>query len=751
MSATKTTKTTRRIDWNPAPRGVVSATAQATMGLVALGGAGDIAHINPVFAGLGAGVGALSHLLVCTHEGKYSPGAVMYRLACWAGVGTWATWALSGPNHWWNPTGLAALAIAATGAAITAPIGRHRKTVPAAGGSTGAPGTALVRSAGPLGLEWEARFKRVCGVKVQVTEIIRWANGAGYDVVGVLPPGPATRDRIAAACEALATDARLPDGCGCEPKPPRPGSHRGEIVIAVSTVNRFGTRGDDNPPKVPYPRDYSPRSILDPIGQGEHRDGTVATVRLREDSKLIVGRKGGGKTNELDVDTLGVARCRDALVWHIDLNGGGMSQFWLAPWLAGQTERSAIDWAASTPEEALFMVVIASAIAKGRKRVYREFKAAANAKLLPVSAGLPEIVLMMDEGAEALSPGNNELITRQVRDKLAEGQRIGRNEAVNYIISSLRPTAGMLHPDLLNQSAIRVATYGLSAADLGHLYDWKRGISMDDLPVKGTAFLGVMPDTPRPKKTWFLEPDQIKEAAIQIAGYRPDLDEASAEIANAQYAFNLGGRKPEVLSNLYATRYERMRAAFTGQRQEEQEEPFSPAPATAGPARSTTATMERPAPLRLISGGRAASAKDWPDPFEAAPAATTTATISAKDWPDPLPGRTLTAAAPAGQLTAPQPANAARPVPALIRRVLEIFDEAGDDRMHSETLAAELGLTPSRLAELLQPVEVRSLRNPIERGGKKARGYAREDFAQAAERIARGELEVPHELAAWTP
>lgn len=752
MSATK--KTPPKVDWSLAPRGAVSGTAQAAIGLVVLGGAGDIAHISPVLAGLGAGVGALSHVVATSVQGKYTPGAILYRLACWTGAGSWLAWALHNPHgahghnlHVFNHQGLAALAVGAVGAGLAAgPVGgqtRKRRALATAGGTAGA---ELVRSAGPLGLEWEARFKRVCNVKVQVTEIIRWANGAGYDVVGVLPPGPATRGRIESACEALATDARLPDGCGCEPKPPRPGSHRGEFVLAVSTVNRFGTRGDEHPPKIPYPADYSPRSILDPIPQGEHRDGTVAGVVLRENSKLIVGRKGGGKTNDLDVDTLGIARCRDALTWHIDLNGGGMSQFWLEPWLNGETDRPVIDWAASTPEEALYMVTLAVAIAKGRKSAYREFKAKANAKLLPVSEQLPEIVILMDEGAEALAPSNNDPITRQVRDRLAEIQRIGRNEAVNVVISSLRPTAGMLHPDLLNQSAIRVGTYGLSAADLGHLYDWAKGISMDDLPVKGTSFLGVMPDVPRPKKSWFLEPNQIKEAAVVVAGYRPDLDEASAEIANAEHSFNLGGIKPKALSNLYAGRYARMRAAFTGQTH--QEEPAT-APTTARPAATTVAA--RPA-FQLLKGGADTSAKNWPDPFERQPQpATTTTVTSAKDWPDPIPGRQLHAAtAPAGMLTAARPAAPAQPVPELVRRALAAFDDANDDRMHSETLARALGIgTAHDMAELLGLLEIKSLPRGFVRGGKERRGYAREDFAQAADRIASGELAVPEKVVAW--
>ena len=738
MSATKK-KTPPKIDWSLAPRGVVSATAQATMGLVAIGGAGDIAHISPVFAGLGAGVGALSHVVAASVQGKYTPGAIVYRLGCWAGAGAWATWAMWGPNHWWNLNGLAALAVGAVGAGIMAPIGRHtRKTTPAGGGAAG---TEVARVIGPVGQAWELRFKRVCRVPVRVLSVAQWANGAGFDLHCLLPPGNVTRAQIAACGDALATDARLPDGCGVEIRPvPGGKGSRGEFVLAVSTVNRLGVADDPEPVKIPCPRDYSPRSILDPIPQGEHRDGSIATVALRERAMLIVAPTGGGKTNQLDDITLGVGRCRDALVWHLDLNGGGMSQFWLNPWLNGETDRPPIDWAAAGPLEALFMTTLAVAIAKSRKSDYREYKARMNAKLLPVSPQLPQIELMVDEGAEVLAPTNRDPITRQVRDNIEELQRIGRNEAVRPIISSLRPTADMIAANIVKQSRIKMALQGIDAADLGLLYGYKRGISIEDLPSPGCAFIGVDNTTPRPMKAWWLEPEQIHEAALAIAGYRPELDAASAAVANAEYAIDLGdGRKPQTLSNLYATRYTRMRAAFTGQHEEE------PATTTqAAPARPAT-TAARPAPLRLLSGG-ADSAKNWPHPLERQPEpATTTTVISARDWPEPIPGRQIHAATtPAGVLTAP-----AQPIPELVRRAIAAYDAAGDDRMHSEVLAAALGLTPHELAELLGLLGIKSLQRAFLRGGKERRGYARADFAAVAERITSGELAVPEKVAAW--
>lgn len=708
-----TKKSRASVDWSLRPRGTVSAAVLGAGGLVALAGVGELAHVSPLWAAVGTGVGALGQVMTSAQR-QHAPGALLYRLGCWAGAGGWLTWTWTGVGDTWSTNSLAALAVGAVGAAVTAPLARTRPR-----GGTSRSGMELVPTDSPdaLSVEWERRFRRVCRVAVQVVEVRPWENGAGYDVYGQLPPGPATRKQISAAAEALATDARLPEGCGVEVQP---GRHRGEFILGVSTVNRLGTE------VLPYPADYSPRSILDPVLLGEHRDSTAAAVHLREDSVLVVGRRGGGKTTLLDVLTLGIGRCRDAINWHIDMNGGGMSQAWLHPWLEGQIQRPPVDWCASTPEEALLMVTVALEIAKHRKSSYRKLKARANSKLLPVSPELPEIIISVDEGAEVLSPTNRDPITRQIRDGLEELQRIGRNEAVNVIISSLRPTQDMIAPAILKQSAVKMALFGLDEADLGHLYSWRQGVSMADLPTRGCAWLGTDSDT-RPMKIWYLEPAQIKDAAVAIAGIRPDLDQASQDIANAEYAIDLGYARPVTMSGIYAGRHERMRQAFAGQ-------------AVDLPTTSTRAPEPEPAPaaaggpsLRVVHGGAGGRAADWPDPLSTRQEAPAPAT-SAAHWPDPLPGHQTTSAT--ATATTPAPAEPdITALPDVLRRALEAFDRAGDDRMHSETLAAELGVAdPWALAELFRPYGIQT-RPKFKRNGVSRRGYWREDIIAAARQL----------------
>lgn len=773
----KTKKSTPGFDWSLVPHGPVSGAVVGSLVLTAAGAVGEAAHVSPVWAVAGAGVGAFGAVLEGANRDA-GPGALLYRLGCWLGAGSWLTLAWAS-DQMLSPNGLAALGVGAVGAAALYPLGRARKPV-----SRRKPGADLVpvtaRSAGPLAAEWEARFKRVCRLTIEVVDVQHWDNNCGYNVIGQLPPGPATISQVAAAADALATDARLPDGCGVEP--PTTGSHRGEFVLPVSTRNVLGQRGDEHPPKVHYPADYSPRSLLDAVRLGVRRDGTVGGPSLREDSMLVTGPKGGGKTNVLDVLTAEIGRCRDALVWHLDLNGGGMSQLWLHPWLEGRTDRPAIDWAAPNPEEALLMVTVMVAIAKDRKSSYRTYKARNNVKLLPISADLPAIELLVDEGAESLSPRETDPVKVQVREGLEELLRIGRNEAAVPHFSALRPVSTCISPDVLSGCAWRLGMFGTSAADLGHMYEWPKGLNADELPVKGTTFISRRPDAPHPLKAWYMEPEQIQDAAVAIAGYRPELDEASVEVANSEFEIRLGpkGTKPILLSDIYAGRYDRMRAAFTGQPVDLIEladddaprtttataaprpAPAQSAPGKAAPSRPATARPAEvvPAPaiagvpaLRVLKGGAA----NWPDlSVPAAPEPEPVVGGTAANWPDLFPAPSTRPSRPSrpapktsGPDTGPAAGRAAGSdaptavaevaAPEILARALAAFTAAGDDRMHSEVLAEALGYADQwALAEALRPYGVTTLPNKFTRNGAKKRGYSRDDIAAAAVSAAAG-------------
>lgn len=745
MSATKRKtkkKSAAAADWSLVPHGPVSGAAVGSLATIAATVAGSTFGVSPMWAAFAASVGALGQVVEAANRDG-GPGALLYRLGCWLGAGSWASWHLW-DGHDLSANSVAALGAGAVAAATLAPMAKIRPQ------SRRLPGSELVpvdRPGGTRTAEWEARFKRVCKVAVQVVDIWDWDNDAGFTIVGQLPPGPVTISQIGAAVDALATDARLPDGCGVEP--PQPGANRGQFLLPVSTRNLLGNRGDESPPRIPYPSDYGSRSLLDPIPLGVRRDSSVATASIREDSMLVVGPKGGGKTNLLDVLTAGVGLCRDALVWHLDLNGGGMSQFWLQPWLEGKVDRPPIDWAAPNPEEALLMTQVMIGIVKDRKSSYRTFKARNNVKLLPISPDLPAIVLLIDEGAEALSPTNRDPLATQIRENVEELLRIGRNEAAFPHVSALRPTQGTISPDVLSGCAVRMGLFGTSLGDLSHMYGWNRGANADELPVKGTAFIGRTPEAPVPMKVYFLEPSQIEQIATVISRARPELDQASAEVANGEFQIRFGprGSKEVTMDNIYARRYERMRAAFMG---EPETVPAAPTKATARP-QAATPSGGNPGRLRLLKGGALkGGAAAWPDLTAGAsePAAPADPDLTtASRWPDITASR-------APQRQAPRPAAqpAARPVaqpaaretpaitagetvavPELLARALVVFAAAGDERMHSETLAEALGFSDQwALAEALRPYGVTPLPQKFKRGGVNRRGYARDDIVAAA-------------------
>ncbi|MET8146363.1 hypothetical protein ABZU32_39155 [Sphaerisporangium sp. NPDC005288] len=722
MATSKAKAPARRVDWSLTPRGPVSGTAQGALALAAVAVAGDVATISPLWGGAATAAGAVATVVRSAHL-AHPPAALLYRLGCWLGAGGWLTYTLAAGL--WTQTAWVSLGLGALTAGIMSPLGRTSSRKSRAASS----GRALVlgRTA-KIGEDWERRIHRVCRIRATVTGVTTWPTRCGYDVHVELPGAGSTRAQLATAADALATDARLPTGCGVEVGP---GAHRGAVVLRVATVNRLAEDID-------YPADYRPRSILDPAALGEFRNSDRAEVLLREPSGLVIGQKGSGKTNILHVLTAEIGLCRDALVWHIDLNGGGMSQAWLHPWLEGDSPRPAVDWAAATPAEALLIAQTAVAIAKDRKRSTRALKIRQNVSLMPVSPDLPEIVIVLDEGGETMAPANRDPVLRQLREALEELQRIGRNEACNVIVSALRATGDMIAPNVKKQSGVRVGMFVQDEEELSFLFGWHRGISTEDLPGPGCGFVMAGQGRPRPFRAYYMQPGDVVDAATAVARIRPELDEAARQIAGAAYA----------------TRHDRMRAAFTDLDTLAVDVDTEQLPAT------------RPAPAPAAGTGRrhlsavpcGTDATTWPDlrTMTTKPA-TPPAATSAADWPDLLPRQRLHA-----EQIRPvpvEPAVPARPIPELLRRALAAFDTARTTRLHSEELAAALGILTAdhdgdrpdvlALAALLRPLGVAPLPNPFSRGGQRGRGYERDDLTAAAGRIARGEIEVPAEVADW--
>lgn len=685
------------VDWSLASRGAVSSAAVGFLGVAAATVAGHVLHIEPFWAGMASGAGVLGSIVRSMAAGASAP-AVVFRLLRVLGAGAWATFTLAT-----QPTlnGVLAFAAATATAAAVAPF---FETGPAA---TSTPGRAVVlRKTTRLAEEWQQRILDVTNVRVTIDEVSYWETGAGFTLYGALPPG-ATRKNLESHTDALAEAAQLPNGCGIEVLP---GSRRGLFAMNVATINRLTQ-------DVEWPGEMEMGSINDPKPIGDHRDSTQVLVNLREAAGVVVGMRGSGKTTTLHGLTWASGMNRDALAWHMDLNGGGLSQAWLAPWVEGVTDRPAIDWAAGDLEEALAMSEVMLEILKDRKTTYAHLKINADSGLMPVGDGLmapPAIQLLVDEGAEALSPSQRDPLKKQLRENIEEIQRIGRDGAGNVLVSGLRATQDVLSQMIVTQSTLRIGMLFKNPAEYAYLFGWSFPYTLDDLHGKGTGFVETDEAPVRPWKAGNLKPSAIREGAIHMANHRPDLDAAGVAI---------GGE-------VYAGRLKRMRARFTpgtdlvplpsGFMRRHGIELSPPAAATEAAVASRNGSH-----LSVLPGG----------------AADILARYNLEPDRSPLP---LQAEQVTGRLEVES-----GPLPELLTRLLGLFARARADRLHSVTLAAALGMSQLQLAALLRPLDVYPLPNKFFVGGDEKRGYARSSIERAAEQIRSGRLQIPTEVAEW--
>lgn len=656
----------KKVDWGLKSSGPVVNGLQAALGLGAVTAVADYAAIHPIWALGAAAVGAGGTLLV---RGMQSPNRVIADLARWAGAGGWSFSLLSGLADW-SVGSVATLAGGAVLASCLGPaIDRREQAAAAALASGGiSSGGLMLGSTARECAQWQQALVRVYGQVLRgvVVENVReWPNRYGKDVDVLLPANGVTSDTLRRGLPGLATVMDLPRGCPIELVEPE-GSRR-RVVLRVSTVNRLNA-------DIPYPVDGAGvESILEGIPFGEHADASIASAPIREDSWLIVGKRGSGKTTLLHGLTATIGSCRDALVWHIDLNGGSLTQPWIEPWLRGEVARPPVDWAAPTVDEAILMMRAAVRMAKHRKVAYRGLKRKHNVSLLPISPELPAVEIIIDEGAEALAAAGRGKVA-ELANLLAEIQRIARDAAINEVISALRGTSDLIPAAMTSQTGVSICMRVEQEKELAAVFGWHSGVDYRDLRRKGSGFVGTDRGIQQ-FQSWNILPAQIEEIGMRISRQRPDLDAATARA---------GGEE-------YATRYERMRELF--------EDPD----ALIDPADSDSSAVLARAAAPVESGR-------W--------------TVTA-GWDDPGVRREQVRVA-----LAP-----AREDEDIVERIIALMDERGEDRIPREVAARELTGGDDeelrrRVAEAGGPAP-RSIRYQ----GLPARGWYRRDLEAVREMV----------------
>ncbi|MEV7994890.1 hypothetical protein AB0O67_24155 [Streptomyces sp. NPDC086077] len=532
-TATKNAASGPVLDW-AAGHGPVTGALSATTGAFALATTGAATHMPPGWALAVGAAGALGHTIAGLRV-RNAGRTLATRAASWLVGAGWTTWAMTtGPLTWAALGSLATISVGIGAAARSAALYEEAREDEANAAEQRAVAAELSAERRAVAAEWVDRIQRVCSITVRVVGVEMWETGAGYSLDAELPPGGATWNKIAAESARLSADARLPHGCTATAGP---GIHQGRVIIDVTTVNVLEEERT-------YPVDYGPLSVHTGIPWGYRTNAEEIRAYLREQCALIVGPTGSGKTNMVHAILAGFARAEDILTWVIDLNAGSAGLPWVLPALNGEITREdgkpvrpGIDWLAGTYDEAMTMLDAAVRVAKHRKMGYQDLLAKANTDLLPVSGKIPQIMLVIDEGAEILASTDRQI--RKLGDKILEVIRIARAMGVRTVITALGATGSVLSNLMIRREAkVRVALTGgeTEGMDLSKMFPGSRGLRVDQAPHKGAGFMGT-PESPAALfKAWRILPNQIREITAATSDRHPTLDAVSAKAAGPAYA-----------------------------------------------------------------------------------------------------------------------------------------------------------------------------------------------------------------------
>jgi hypothetical protein len=353
---------------------------------------------------------------------------------------------------------------------------------------------------------------------------------AGYLVHLRLPgSGRVTYQSLAGAAERLEIAARLRHGSLRFER----GQHAHEVILHV-------TERDVLAKTVSFPAEHEPLSITAPIPIGLYQDGRVCSVTLREVATLIVGLRGSGKSNLLNVLLAQLARCPDVLIFAIDLKGGRMAVPWIQPWLANRARWPVIDWLATDREEAEKML---RALLRAVDLRARSFSGGEKIKPSPRE---PAILLICDEVAVILGIGTGgpRLTEGGVTNATLAGLATrlvmtGRSEAIDLIMATQRGTVTMTgSADLKSQCALRIGLGVSSEADARLIIPDNVRIAADlaslHHPGSGIVQQGR---TGRvlPVKFYRIEHEEIGPIAERFGWLRPEPDSLVAEALGDDY------------------------------------------------------------------------------------------------------------------------------------------------------------------------------------------------------------------------
>ncbi|MFF4409838.1 DNA translocase FtsK [Streptomyces sp. NPDC001404] len=308
----------------------------------------------------------------------------------------------------------------------------------------------------------------------------------------------------------------------------KPGEMADEAFLSVSTRNVLAELVELDPSDHPI-------TITEPLTMGMLESGEPIELLMRQNSVLIAGQKGSGKSVTLHVLISLLTRCIDAVIWMVDMASGHTAKRWLRPWVEGWKDRDGnvitrplLDWVATTEDEAARMYNAAHDVGDQRAKT-------SGGKLIPKPTR-PAIIVITEEGSDlmAWSPGVVKPKTRGIKK--------GRKAAVDYLDVVQRgtgPNTGGGEIDSQYDTII-----GLRFRKKGegqYVYpDFYHQVNLAALPGNGACYIktpAMDPNEP-PQKGRFAyvnddeDSSDIEEMAVARANIRPDLDAEAVAIAN---------------------------------------------------------------------------------------------------------------------------------------------------------------------------------------------------------------------------
>ncbi|MFE6272275.1 DNA translocase FtsK [Streptomyces goshikiensis] len=460
----------------------------------------------------GAAVGGIAHDI---RRGT-TTGTITVRALSWVTSATWASWALaSAPltaTGWSSGLGLAAVGIALNAGATTSEASRReRKSL-----------LKLRRESVGVLRDWEDRLARVARIEgCTGVDVQWWPEKVGYTVEINLPAGGTTIEDLNGYGPKFAADLRLGDGCGVETFA---GANRGTILIEV-TLKDIVTQD------LPYPDDYSELTLTERFPFGLHRNGSHALGGLCNDCGILVGETDAGKTNTVKVVTAQLARMPDALIWAIDITGGGVALPWITPWATEDLASAPIvDWVAHTADEARLMLTMAGEIIAARKAGYQQLmRQRKSDNKLPIDDKIPGIVIVVDETAS---------LPHDVKEMLDKVIEEGRAMRVRALICALRATQDAITAMMKIMAKWRVAMTVSDAEEVAYLFPGYVKIDPKDAPVAGAGWnvhTRLGPKRPTAFKAWYIVDAVIDKICAATAGRRPKLDQLSADVPSGAF------------------------------------------------------------------------------------------------------------------------------------------------------------------------------------------------------------------------